>query len=136
MKILSCGLTIIFAVIIGCRHTDSKVFGDKALIDQSSVTSVAITKIIRMPDTSKSIQKYLTKEQIISFTDKWNNATDEELIKYMPTFLIEIHFKNNSTRMFRVNGWHIKEKNDWSYDVKDKGFFENLFSEASLQEIL
>ena len=133
MKIFSAGFLIIVTFLALCGHTEPKSSIDKKTFDTSEVSSIAILKVTGPPDTIKCVWKYLTEEQIKSFADKWNSASDKELRKYLPTYKIAVYFKNDSTRNFRVNGQYIKEDNDWCFDFKDKDYFEKLYSDATLK---
>lgn len=95
------------------------------------MTSIEILKIIGPPDTVRLFWKRLTRKQVESFVDKWNTSSERELRKYLPTFKIAVHSKDDSLREFRVNGRFIKERNDLSFNFGDSTYFERLYSEAT-----
>jgi len=120
---------ILFLAVISIYLLTSCKYDNKKQIDFTDVSSIDIMKRTGPLDTVKCFWKHLTELQVKSFVNKWNNATDMELRKYLPTYEIVVYLKNDSTRQFRVGGRFIKETNDWCADFVDNDYFDKLYSE-------
>jgi hypothetical protein len=53
-------------------------------------------------------------EHIDLITDTWNNSNDIEKVKFFPTHIVEIKYKNGETERLRLNNKMIKRKNDYA----------------------
>lgn len=131
-SILSACLVLL--AFLSIRATVSKSSSDKEQLNSSEITSITIYKWGYETSETKGILKYLKKDQIKDFVDKWNKTKNMEARKYIPTYMINVYFKDNSIRKFRANGQYLKEKNDLCADFKNKGYFEQLYSKARLDK--
>jgi hypothetical protein len=121
-------LTVSLGLTAFTLHGQTKSFGDKKAIDISSVDYIVIKNHSGQPDTIKTITKRLTPSQTKMFSEKWNNAKSKGPCIYLPTFYVDIFFKDKTKRSFRVNGQSIKESNDYCFDIGEEKYFDKLWT--------
>lgn len=133
MKISSIVVLICATFLTFTGLSIQKPSGEKVTIDINAVNSIEMLKAYRPPDTTQCVWKRISKEQAKSFVDKWNSPANKELKKYPTIYRIAVYFKNKSIREFRANGQFINENNGWCVDFKDNGYFDKLYSEATVR---
>lgn len=117
-------LSLLTIGLFSCSQ-NSKLLEEKASIDISLVDSVIVMKPNRN-DSTTNIPIRLSRFQIKTFVDKWNESKGIGMCKYMPTYVITIYLTDKKTRDFRINGASIKEDKDWCYDLGDSDFISKL----------
>ncbi|MBJ7428253.1 MAG: hypothetical protein JHD28_04760 [Bacteroidia bacterium] len=132
-KKLTVILTFLLIVILtACGQTKSKSENEKSTLDFDQIDHIEIIKRSIPPDTKNYAVKVLTKVQVKSFSDKWNQTTKSELRKYLPSYNLTVYLKSGATRHFRIVGKYIKENNDYCFDFIDANYFSNLYSNAEV----
>ena len=127
MRQLTIILTLFITTILtACGQTKS--FGDKKVIDLTTVDFIEIRNHSGQADTIQTVRKRLTNEQAKLFIDKWNNAKSNGPCKYIVLYWIDITMKDGTKRTFRINGENIKESNDYCFDLGDNKFAETLWT--------
>jgi len=127
MRQLTIILTLFITTILtNCGQTKS--FGDKKVIDLTSVDFIEIRNQSGQADTIQNLRKRLTNEQAKLFIDKWNNAKSNGLCKYIVLYWVDITMKDGTKRTFRINGKNIKESNDYCFDLGDNKYSETLWT--------
>ena len=131
-------LTLSFLLIFSLTasgQTKSKSTNEKNSIDFDRIDRIDISKLSRSPDTINFPLKTLTKEQVKSFSEKWNQTDKSELRKYLPSYNLTVYLKTGATRHFRISGKYIKEIDDYCFDMDDDNYFANLYSDAKLSKV-
>lgn len=128
---LTLTLTLLLTVFLtACGQTKRKSTNEKSPFDFDRIDHIEISKHSTPPDSTNYPLKVLTKEQVKSFSEKWNQADKSELRKYLPSYNLTVYLRNGATRHFRIGGKYIKESNDYSFDFGDDNYFSNLYSNA------
>lgn len=128
---LTVTLTLLLSIFLtACGQTKSKSTNEKSPFDFDRIDRIEISKRSTPLDTTNYALKVLTKEQVKSFSDKWNKADKAELRKYLPSYNLTVYLKSGATRHFRVGGKYIKETNDYCFDFGDDNYFSNLYSNS------
>ena len=136
MKLLAIILTfIVSTTFTPCGETKSNSSFKKDTIAISEVDFIKIRKKAGQLDSIPNGAKQLTDTQEIEFIERWNSSKEKGLIKAIPQYFIDIHFKDGSKRKFRIFGQYIKEQNDYSYDIGEKNFINNIWQELSTDHI-
>lgn len=133
MKICSIAILTFLTFLTFTSLSIQNQPSEKVNINSDAVNSIEILKAYRPPDTTQCVWKIMSKEQVRSFVEIWNTPAAREPKKYPTTYRIAVYFKNKSIREFRTNGQFVNEKNGWSVDYKDKGYFDKLYLEASVK---
>jgi hypothetical protein len=84
-------------------QTKSKSVGDKQPLDLSSIKYIEIRNHHGGTDTIQTIYKRLNVTQTKVFVDKFNNAKSSGPYKYIVQYWVDIHLKNGTKRILRVN---------------------------------
>lgn len=106
---------------IGKKANNNKVNIDYDLIDFVSIKKEKFA--------SDSIY-FLSKEEIQNLINEWNNSEYKGVYKMTPNYWIQINFKNDSIRHFRVNKNLIKEKSDCTYSLSNSNLISNLWKKS------
>ena len=120
-------LTLVVWTLTLCGQSKSKSFNDKTPLDLNTIKYIEIRNHSGKSDTVKTISKRLTTTQTKIFVEKFNNAKSSGLYKYITEYWVDVFLKNGTKRVFRVNSNHIKENNDYTFDLGDKKYLENLW---------
>lgn len=129
-------LTLLLTIFLtACGQTKSKSTNEKKPFDFDRIDRIEISKHSTPPDTTNFDLKVLTKEQVKSFSDKWNQADKSELRKYLPSYNLTVYLKSGATRHFRIGGKYIKESDDYCFDFGDDNYFSNLYSNAVVSKV-
>jgi hypothetical protein len=133
---LTVTLTLLLTIFLtACGQTKSKSTNKKDPLDLDRIDRIEISKRSIPPDTTHFALKVLLKEQMKSFSDKWNQSDKVELRKYLPSFNLIVYLKNGATRHFRVAGKYIKEINDYCFDFGDDNSFQIYILTQSHQQL-
>lgn len=126
-------LTFLLIIILtACGQTKSKSKNEKSTFDLDQIDRIEIFKYSTHLDTKNYAVKVLTKAQVKSFSNKWNQSDKSELRKYLPSYNLTVYLKSGATRHFRIVGKYIKESNDYCFDFIDANYFSNLYSNAEV----
>jgi hypothetical protein len=107
----------------------SSSFNEKQALGKDNIQFIEIRKQF---DT---VSLRLTDDQAANFIESWNNASPQGPSKYLPQYLLTIHFKGDSSLSFSASGQLIKQTSDWAYSVGDKAYFQKLwFKQAGLAD--
>lgn len=109
-------LIIILIFFISC----STPLNDKHKIDVDNVDYVEIRKQF---DT---VSLRLTNNQVADLIETWNNSSPKGPYKYLPEYSLTIHFRGDSSLLYRTSSDLIKQRSDWAYSVGDKKYFKNI----------
>lgn len=116
------GLLSLF-ILMACGH--GKHTDDRRMIDLSKVDFI---KICRQVDAAQNC-KLFNNEQANLFVKKWNKAKLDGPYKLNPKYVIEITFKDNEKRIFRINGKYIDEQGSgWCFDLGDSTYIEQVWT--------
>ncbi len=130
---LTVTLTFLLTIFLtACGQTKSKSTNEKSTFDIELIDRIEISKRSTPPDTTSFAVKVLTKVQVKSFSDKWNQTDKSELRKYVPSYNLTVYLKGGTTRHFRIGGKYIKESNDYCFDFVDENYFSDLYSNSEV----
>ncbi len=101
-------------------------------IDISNIKSIIIRKNPKPYDSTKYVPKVLNRKDGQFFVEKWNNSRKPEQYKFYPSYIIDVYFKNDTSRTFSTGGNFITENGDWSFDFNDDSLFNRLYSEGDM----
>jgi hypothetical protein len=105
----------------------STPYGNKQKVDIDDVVSVDIQKQF---DT---VALRLTTEQTVDFIERWNASDSKGIYKFLPDYFLTIHFNGDSSISYRTSGELIKQRNDFSYSIGDRSYFQSMwFDRAGL----
>lgn len=91
---LTVTLTLLLSIFLtACGQTKSKSTNEKSPFDFDRIDRIEISKRSTPLDTTNYALKVLTKEQVKSFSDKWNKADKAELRKYLPSYNLTVYLK-------------------------------------------
>ena len=121
---------LLSTVLIACKQSKTKYADEKKSIDLATVDDIVLKKSSDQKDSLNINMKLLTDEQSKWIVDKWNNAKSKGPCKYVPTYWLEVHFKDGTKRTFLINGQTIKESNDDCYDLGDSKYLEQLWPQT------
>jgi hypothetical protein len=121
-----------------CNKSKSILKDDKSFLDSHEIDSITLRQfdsVIIRPmsyiiytnfDSTKS--KRFNNKQIETFVTNWNNSTTlgYNLIGTSFEWLVVVYTKGEK-REFKVIDNDITENGKWSYQVKDKDFFGNIW---------
>ena len=118
------------AVSFSQIKSKSKLLNDKTPLKLNDIEFILIYKNI--PNSSKSLRKQLDTKQCSLFITKFNDAKAVGPYKYITLYYLEVYFLKGGKRTFRVNSNHIKENNDYTFDLGDNMLLETLWKNAML----
>ncbi len=116
-------------------QTERNFSNEKCLIEVDRIDRIEISTKSNQDDSSTLSLKTLTKEQVISFSQNWNNADSLGRARFLPLFNLTIYLNSGATRHFRINGKYIKESNDYCYDLNDDNYLSNLYANAERKTV-
>lgn len=119
------------SLMTACGQSEKQPLIEKQSISIEQIDRIEISKRVLPSDTTKFAAKVLTDSQVISLIDKWNNAENPVLRKYLPSYNLTIFLKSGALRHFRISGKYIKENNDYCFDFDNENFFRDLYSNSS-----
>lgn len=117
--------------ILGCHNPAAP---DIEPIDLEQITSADLIYRLMDHQTMWFDSVALPFPVLHRFVDAWNTSHESGPMKFSPSFIIKVRFKDNSSRSFRLNGNHAKEKNDWSFALSDTTVRNGLDSLREINE--
>jgi hypothetical protein len=116
---------------MGCNNPPAR---DIEPIDLEQITSANL--IYRFTDHQTMLfdSVSLPLPLLHRFVEAWNTAHEAGPMKFIPSFIIKVRFRDNSNRSFRLNGSHAKEKIDWSFALSDTTVRNGLDSLREINE--
>lgn len=122
---------LLLSGVVGCNHLSVP---DIEPIDFEQVTGADLTYRL-MDQQSMFFDSVALPDPVLHrFVDAWNTSHEAGPMKFSPSHIIKIRFKDNSSRSFRLNGNHAKEKNDWSFALNDTTLLIGLDSLRAFHE--
>ena len=119
---------LILTSLTSCGQVKSKSIGDKKALDLNTIKFIEIRNHYGGKDSVQTIYKKLNSAQTKIFVDKFNSAKPSGLYKYIVEYWVDVHLKDGTKRVFRVNSSNIKEDNDYCFDLGDKNYLKYLWS--------
>ncbi len=127
-------ILIISTTFTACEQTKSKSYFEKINIDIELVDFIEIKNTAGQSDTLENQTKPLTNNQKKLFVEKFNSSKFNGQRKAIPLYFIDVHFKDETKRSFRINGQYIKENNEYCFDLGDGSLIESIWNELNLSQ--
>jgi hypothetical protein len=98
-----------------------------ASIDKNNVESVKLIKLIRKQGNSYQDTINISTNLANNVIKLWNQSIPLGLCKFLPEYELQIIFKNQSIRNFRIVENTMKENNDYCFKLLcSKNYFDEL----------
>jgi len=120
-------------LVYSCGQTDSNnqtknsLEENKLTLNIETIDTIYLVAYCGPMDSCNGTLYQLKYAMIHDLIDRVNKSSSKGSCNFDEEYLLYVHFKDGTTRNFRINGSLIKDNNDRCFDIKNSNYFENLW---------